>query len=101
MSTIGKHNLTINYKADWVDKDILMLHSCFQLLKDFIEKEDPFNYQRKNCKIKNQLMELYKWWENREKDVEADKVNELDMDQYQEDNKMLIKLIKIRQHLWT
>ncbi len=94
-------NLTINYKADWVDKDILMLHSCFQLLKDFIEKEDPFNYNIKNCKLKKQLMELYKWWLQREEDVESDKVNELDHDQYLEDNKMLIKLIKLRCHLWT
>lgn len=25
---------------DWRDKDSILLHACFQLLKDFVEKED-------------------------------------------------------------
>jgi hypothetical protein len=27
-------------KQGWVDRDVIMLHSCFQLLKDCVEKEN-------------------------------------------------------------
>ncbi len=35
------NNLSIqSLNQDWCDKDVVMLHACFQLLKDCVEKED-------------------------------------------------------------
>lgn len=60
-------------------------------------------------------LELYNWWKNRDnrpnpydmfsKDKDGPKyflkIDKLERDQYKEDNKMLIELIKIRKSLWT
>lgn len=61
------------------------------------------------------VKELYLWWKNRDNrpnphdmfSKEKDgpkyflKIDKLERDQYKEDNKMLIELIKIRENLWT
>lgn len=92
---------------DWSDKDIVMLHACFQLLTDCIELEKLHDMtdweQNDKTKIaKKEIDELYTWWENR---VKAEKDNEVDPiwteKQYEKDTEMLIRLIKIREYLWT
>ncbi len=93
--------------GDWCDKDIIMLHACFQLLTDCIEDEKLFtghvdwNHDEEHKKAKDELEFLYNWWIKRKnKDLEAE-INDLEKEQYEEDNEMLVRLIKVRQYLWT
>jgi len=80
----------------WIDRDMIMLHSCFQILKDFIEKEkglEHSNYETHKHFIEEAKF-LYNWWNER--------VNvSNNLFQNEEDNEMLIRLIKIRLFLWT
>ena len=86
----------------WRDKDDVILHACFQLLKDFVEQEREMieiidwesDEETKNAKLEIDF--LYNWWMKR-----VDKEDDLDEKQYEEDNQMLIKLISIRKYLWT
>lgn len=79
----------------WIDKDEIMLHACFQLLQDCVEKEQVdtrCNYEE-HKNIVDEIRFLYKWWLKRK--------NDEDFDNYNEDNEMLYRLIKIRLFLWT
>ena len=81
---------------NWVDRDEIMLHSCFQILKDCVEKEGVdthCNYEAHKDFV-DEVRFLYKWWNER-----IDK--ETSLDQMKEDDEMLIRLIKIRTSLWT
>jgi hypothetical protein len=90
----------------WCDNDKVMLHACFKLLVNCIEKEnllsnETFDWKHSNevVKEKKELELLYKWWQQRvKKDLKVDSLNDA---QYHEDNSMLIRLIKIRHRLWT
>jgi hypothetical protein len=86
----------------WCDKDVVMLHACFQLLKNFVEQEkemiETIDWEH-NEEIKNTKSEidfLYNWWLER-----VTKENDLDEKQYKDDNQMLKRLIDVRFHLWT
>lgn len=69
-----------------------MLHACFQLLLDFVEKEDGLNqcdyeYHKKDieeCKY------LYDWWKENNNDLA-----ELEVDEH------LMRLVKVRSFMWT
>jgi len=71
-------------------------------LKDFVEQEremiEIIDWERdeetKNAKLEIDF--LYNWWMKR-----VDKEDDLDEKQYEEDNQMLLKLIKARKYLWT
>ena len=80
---------------DWVDRDEIMLHSCFQLLKDCVEKEkvDTRNYEA-HKEFVDEVRFLYKWWKKRLKIGWSD-------NQHEEDDAMLLRLMKIRTSLWT
>lgn len=85
----------------WVDKDIVMLHACFQLLIDYIEKEEktvPTDWDQSPefQAAKTEIHFLYEWWKNRPQET-----NELDRRQFEIDSEMLIRLIKVRGYLWT
>lgn len=92
--------------ADWCDKDIVMLHACFQLLTDCVEKENLFQENQRcpeNDKLNKATAEikaLYDWWKLRQTSKEAG-LNELDSAQYAGDNAMLIRLVNVRHYLWT
>ncbi len=85
---------------EWCDKDMVMLHVCFQLLSDCVEEENlldghtDWGHTEETRKIKTEIESLYRWWNER-------KENDVDEQQYEKDNEMLIRLIKIRKHLWT
>ncbi len=92
---------------DWSDKDQVLLHACFQLLCDCIEKEKlldftDWDHNKSYRDAKKEIDELYVWWKKRAK---AQQNNELDPvcseGQYEKDTQMLIRLIKIRKFLWT
>lgn len=93
----------------WIDRDRLMVHCMFQLLCDFIEKEqkpDPDawlamkestteDYRRERFEIDKEQLALYKWWKHDypklQDSLEAD----------EEINNYCMRLIKIRGYLWT
>ena len=80
---------------EWVDRDCVMLHACFQLLVDYVEKENGLkhcNYETHNESI-DELSFLYKWWKKRRKHIY--------LLEGEEDQKMIERLIKIREFLWT
>jgi hypothetical protein len=77
---------------NWVDRDQIMLHSCFQILKDCVEKEnvDTISDYETHKEFIDEIRFLYEWWKIRSKGDQSD-----------EDNEMLERLIKIRGFLWT
>ncbi len=81
-------------KDGWVDRDMIMLHACFQLLVDFVEKEDGLkhcNYEHHKKEI-DKLQKLYDWWQKEKDTVDF---------QNTKAQKQLVKLIKMRYFLWT
>jgi hypothetical protein len=82
-------------KKKWVDRDQIILHACFQILQDCVEKEKVdthCNYEEHKDFV-DEVRFLYNWWLNRKSNQEFDNDNE--------DNEMLNRLIKIRLSLWT
>ena len=73
----------------WYDRDGVMLHACFQILIDFIDKEYKHSIGPWEKSIHNELMDLYHWWKNRTDD--DDEV----------DDAMLLRLMKVRKYLWV
>ena len=91
----------------WADNDLMMLHACFQLLTNCIEQEQlltAIEWQENEATqhAKQELEALHQWWQERS---ELERQNQLDpiweKEHYEEDNQMLIRLIKVRQYLWT
>lgn len=81
-------------KDGWVDKDMIMLHACFQLLVDFIEEENGLEDWANECykDTVTELKYLYDWWKENSSTVTID-------DMIAGEN--LMRLIKIRDFLWT
>lgn len=53
---------------NYYDRDSILLHAAFQILVDFIEKEQPdkivdWNYDRTHKHVWREMRSLYKWWE--------------------------------------
>ena len=79
----------------WVDRDIIMLHACFQLLQDCVEIEEVdthCNYET-HKEFVDEVRVLYKWWLIR-KDLDK-------FDDDEKDTEMLVRLMLIRSSLWT
>lgn len=107
----------------WCDKDTVLLHAAFQILVDFVEKEDPYeiadwNYDEESKKAWKEIIALYKWWKeerpNRKNPIDdvdmSDEVafkvacglsNTFEVACYKEDDNNLQRLINIRKHLWV
>lgn len=87
---------SLSIKKEWIDRDEIMLHACFQILKDCVEKEkvdEQCDYEAHKDFV-DEVRFLYDWWKERVKKVTTDK-------QMEEDDDMLIRLMKIRTSLWT
>lgn len=57
-------------KKGWHDKDEIILHACFQLLTDFMEKEKPGEWidwesDEHHSHAWKEIQDLYDWWKNR------------------------------------
>ncbi|UDL05109.1 hypothetical protein [Marinobacter sp. CA1] len=86
---------------EWRDKDTVMLHACFQLLKDCVEKErlldgnTDWQADERQRETYRELKALYDWWcgyaDNRFPD-DAD---------YALETQMLERLVRIRWAMWT
>ena len=93
--------------GDWSDKDIVMLHACFELLTNFVEDELPLDdrdweHDEKARNARKEITDLYGWWKERIVKEEAGEINPImRTDEYEIDNQMLIRLINIRKYLWT
>lgn len=94
----------------WMDKDALVLHACFQLLSDFIEKEmlpmDKYlnwNAAEDTKKARKEIEELYAWWQEWKKEDRAGNTtaSEEHTADYLKENEMLKRLIDVRMYLWT
>lgn len=53
--------------SGWVDKDHILLHAAFQLLKDFMEEERPdrridWSADRRSARAWREIKALYRWW---------------------------------------
>ncbi|MES2070272.1 MAG: hypothetical protein V4488_07990 [Pseudomonadota bacterium] len=88
----------------WCDKDEVMLHASFQLLKDCVEKEALFDGHvdwaatDETVAAKAELLALYEWWKVRSVMV----IDEpLETSAYVEDTAMLMRLVNVRWALWT
>lgn len=88
------------YEWGWCDRDRLILYSSFKILKDFYEKENldfiDWNSDPDHKFARQEMEELYIWWtkERPQKVISWTKQDE-------EDDKMLLRLMKIRGYLWT
>ncbi|MBV8465098.1 MAG: hypothetical protein JO218_04055 [Burkholderiales bacterium] len=94
----------------WCDKDEVLLHAAFQLLKDCVEQEHlldghegwDFDDMRRNAKA--ELESLYHWWEERSKesaDSQESLLSPAGAERHDADTEMLIRLVKVRWALWT
>ena len=103
------NQLNISTLTDgWCDKDSVMLHACFQLLTDCIEKEQLFtghvdwSYDELHISAKKEILELYAWWQERVKKEKSDEIDPIwTENQHELDTEMLIRLMKVRKFLWT
>jgi len=87
---------------NWRDKDAIMLHACFQLLKDCVEQENLLNghvswdVDEKHRNAKLEIEELYNWW------LSYDKTPKIpEKESYELETRMLHRLVSIRWALWT
>ena len=108
-------------KPGWHDTDERMLHACFQLLSDFVEKEwgitnhdgfldnvwikDPDELVSIQNKTNKKIFEMYVWWKqrpNRNLDSFPRKSwNKINAEWEREDDKYLKELIGLKGFLWT
>ena len=85
----------------WCDKDHLLLHACFQLLTDFVEQEMSqswwvkWNETAELAMAKKEIDELYDWWKLWSEKLSSRGYAQDDAD-YEEENRMLKKLIDVR-----
>ena len=108
--TVSKfHVVDTGLEPGYYDKDHLMIHACFTLLVQFVEKEQPYYYDDppmesdpewdpKHYKEKTEIMELYNWWKNRPK---GEHNYENSLAAHEEDQRQLHRLIDIRPRMWT
>jgi hypothetical protein len=80
---------------EWIDRDIMILHACFQLLEDYVILEDGCNHcsYEAHAESVDEVMFLHNWWQTRKLEI-------YQMDD-NEDDEMLLRLMKVRRFLWT
>jgi hypothetical protein len=87
---------TLPDEKDWIDADTVMIHSCFQILTNYIENEkalEIINYEA-HKEFVDEVNELYDWWKVRRLKVHC-KDNE-----HKIDDSYLLRLMKLRTKLW-
>ena len=92
--------------AGWRDKDAVLLHASFQLLTDFLAEEAllPIDWDQsaEHQHAKAEINALAAWWTQRAAAEGAGAVDAIwSPGQYDADNQMLVRLIQVRQCLWT
>lgn len=91
----------------FLDRDMIMLHACFQILKDFVEIEngDELCDYDEHKDFVDEVRFLYDWWEIRKKGEEGlTESTTKDLILFyneRDDNEMLSRLMEIRNQMWT
>lgn len=54
----------------WRDRDEILLHAAFQILVDFVEKEEPgriinWSHDETHRHVWKEVRELYRWWKEK------------------------------------
>jgi hypothetical protein len=98
---------SIPKKNSWTDPEILMVHACFQILVNCVEKEGVFRStgrkyeleggdqsdEAKELQVKlKELFKLYRWWKSVGSKIPYDD---------KDFTEKLTKLIVLRELLWT
>ena len=94
---------TINIRSledDWIDRDEIILHVCFEMLRESIENERLFAHHDLPEGIEKQMSDLYEWWKLRKGQIDSDAYPEPEC-QYDIDNDKLIELVHLRKYLWV
>lgn len=85
-----------------------MLHACFQLLTNFVEKEmhaqdyPDWEATEQTKNAKKEMEELYNWWQQWQKEKIKDSSTSFeDMNNHLKENEMLKRLIDVRKYMWT
>lgn len=89
-------------KKRWIDRDRIMLHACFQILVDFVEKEEGdahVCYEATKDWV-DKVRALYAWWIKRRDWVYGEDFDNIDI-QDEEDQEKLKELVELRLSLWT
>lgn len=117
------------YAWGWCDRKELLIFAAFAVLRDFVEKERPFervnwDWNEDHQRAASEICALYGWWicgravEHREYDealagfsldgvgtpesrARLDRLNEIEEKLSRRDEEMLGRLAKIRGYLWT
>lgn len=90
----------------WCDKDHVLLHACFQLITDFVEKELAeswwihWDQDEDHAAAKKEIDILYAWWKEWQVKLNDGSFHH-DLADYQKENEMLKRLIEVRQFMWT
>jgi len=91
----------------WKDKDVVMLHACFQLLEDCVEEENlldghtDWNHNEETREAEQKIRNLYEWWKQRKEFEKKEGSDMLGEQIYNEDTEKLTELVRLRQWLWT
>lgn len=97
------HPRTLNYHG-WCDRDVLLLHCCFEILCRFLEDECgtdgviDWDFDEEHKQAMAGMRELYRWWKE---DYPAIDDECHSKEKYEEVNKRLHQLINLRKYLWT
>lgn len=75
--------------------DDVMLHAAFAVLRQFLEEEFPGHIRWRKSDLR-ELEELYRWWETTWMHQRPG-----DDEECRKDDEMLLRLMRIRQKLWT
>ena len=120
-----------DYKWGWCDRDYLMLCACFNILKDFVERELPHSYTDYSQSgawqdSRTEILALYEWWmkgratEHADAHGEAARLGLGDLSKLAQgwtsemqvcgrrllafdarDDQMLARLVKVRGFMWS
>jgi len=114
-------------RKEWCDNSGVIFHACFTLLADCVENEHLLDgsidwaVNEQSRAVKAEIEELYNWWIKIKDDEDWSPMTSSDIDksaeatednfkwsrwvnvdeQYEEEDKMLIRLIKIRRFLYV
>lgn len=114
------------YKWGWIDRSEALTLVMFTVLREFVEKElRKFKCADLEQDYNQEILALYKWWtvdrlvelehweaestkyyerwkKSKRNDEEArTKWLEFDGKPYEKENEMLLRLIKVKNHMWT
>jgi len=104
------HIVNTKLNPSYYDSSTLMLHACFSLLEDYVEKElgGISNLEEKmvDDKIFREVYEIYSYWKSRGNPLLKYDLIDSIKDEEQKDElndkeqEMLLRLVSIREDLW-